>query len=318
MVAAIDVIVAAFRDGSTIGRAVASALIQEEVARVIVVDDCSGDDTVDKAQAADDGSGRLTVLTQTRNEGPSAARNRALAEGKSPLVAILDGDDFFLPNRFAALLRHAEWDLIADNVAFIPEGTKEMPTDRRTSRGPASSLDLASFVTGNLSRPGRSRHELGFAKPIIRRAFLEKHGFEWDPGLRLGEDFSLYARLLKAGAKFLIVEDCGYVATVRPTSLSGVHGEAELAALLLSAEELASDRTLSANERRALRPYVWQLRVKLHHRRFLSAKRSDLMTGIAVAMSRPALVPALALAIARDKLARFAPTQSAGVRYLFV
>ena len=104
----VDVIIAAWNCENTIGRAVASALAQMEVRMVFVVDDASADKTADRAYAAGDGSPRLTVLRSSENVGPAAARNKALALCTAPWVAVLDGDDYFLPGRFSRMLALAE------------------------------------------------------------------------------------------------------------------------------------------------------------------------------------------------------------------
>src|SRR5262245_30863449 len=99
----VDVIIAAWNAQHTIRRAVRSALMQEQVAQVIVVDDASRDGTQVSARLADDGSGRLTIIALPQNVGPARARNIALDHSYSPYVCILDADDYFLPNRIDRL-----------------------------------------------------------------------------------------------------------------------------------------------------------------------------------------------------------------------
>ena len=98
-----------------------SALDQQEVHDVIVVDDASTDETANSARSVDDGTGRLRVTRLEANGGPSVARNHAVALSGAPLIAILDADDFYLPGRFRPLLAQPDWDFIADNVAFVGE-----------------------------------------------------------------------------------------------------------------------------------------------------------------------------------------------------
>ncbi|MFG3656131.1 glycosyl transferase family A, partial [Klebsiella pneumoniae] len=49
-------------------------------------------------------------------------------------------------------------------------------------------LNIKGFIDGNISRRGASRGEIGFLKPVMRRAFLDAHGLRYDEKLRLGED----------------------------------------------------------------------------------------------------------------------------------
>lgn len=93
----ICIIIAAKNAADTITRAITSALAEPETAEVIVIDDSSTDDTAAVARAADDGTGRLNVTRFEVNRGPSAARNHAISISQSPLLAVLDADDFFFP-----------------------------------------------------------------------------------------------------------------------------------------------------------------------------------------------------------------------------
>ena len=230
--AGIDVIVAAWNRADTIERAVASALAQDNLGRVIVVDDGSSDDTalrVERMAKADD---RVTLIRQPRNGGPAAARNAALAVSTAPWFTILDGDDFFLPGRLAGLLKLAEgYDLIADDLLQVAEEK----VDREKPRPMMSDvpfdpwdLDFVAFVLGNVSKPGAQRKELGFFKPLMRRAFLDAHHLRYDERLRLGEDFALYAAALLNGARFRVCASQGYVSVMRSGSLSGNHSRQDL------------------------------------------------------------------------------------------
>src|SRR5882757_8020759 len=102
------VIIAARNAVRTVPAAIASALREPEVAEVVVVDDASTDDTAKVATAADDGTGRLSVIRLDVNRGPSFARNAAIAGSKSPFISILDADDFFLEGRFGNLFAGAD------------------------------------------------------------------------------------------------------------------------------------------------------------------------------------------------------------------
>jgi succinoglycan biosynthesis protein ExoU len=220
----VDIIIAAWNCENTIGRAVASALAQMDVRMVFVVDDASADRTADRAYAAGDGSPRLTVLRSSENVGPAAARNKALALCTAPWVAVLDGDDYFLPGRFSRMLALAEgWDFIADNLLQTSEDHGHadvlLPTLGREPFRPYQ-CSFETFVLGNISKPGRDRKELGFLQPLMRRAFLLEHGLCYNENLRIGEDYTLCAHALASGARFLIVPSLGYVAVLRWNSLS--------------------------------------------------------------------------------------------------
>ena len=312
----ICVIIAAYNARETIGRAVRSALDAPEVAEVVVIDDASSDGSADAARAADDGTGRLRVLSLPRNMGPAAARNIALGESSAPIITMLDADDHVLPGRFATLLAIPGWDAIADNILFVPESMAANPAILPEQRGNpvVRTLDIAAFVDGNVSRPDRPRGELGFIKPLIRRDFLVSHGLHYDETLRLGEDFILYARMLHAGARFLLSNAVGYCAIERPTSLSGRHRTEDLAALLAADDALLAEFTGAG--RQALLRHRRQLGVKLLHRQLLDAKRErGLFAGLACLARCPRHALDVARAVWNDKRGAN-PAPSPAVRYL--
>jgi succinoglycan biosynthesis protein ExoU len=304
--AQVCVIVAARNAAETIAAAVGSALYEPEVAEVVVVDDGSTDGTSACAAKADDGSGRLTVISWTRNRGPAYARNRAIEMSEAPLIAILDADDFFLPGRFRHLLSTDDWDFIADNVAFIDFGDRAVDAPEITAfRADPSFLNLREFVLGNIARRGRRRGELGFLKPVMRRAFLEQGRLSYRESLRLGEDYDLYVRALARGARYKVVRTCGYGALVRSDSLSGQHRTEDLERAYAADRDIVkSELGLSPVEAAAVGRHARHLRRRFELRRFLDMKNhSGLQAAAFHALARPATVPGLATDILIDKLA---------------
>lgn len=274
----VAVIIAAFNAGDTIARAIRSALAEDRVQEVIVVDDCSRDDTHAKARQSDDGTGRLTVIGLDNNKGPSTARNVALEQSHALHFCVLDADDYFLPGRMTRLLASSgsDWDMLADDLILVSGGIsnqdlaglcQDKPTD-------AGLLDLPTFVAGNISRPGHSRRELGFLKPIVRRAFVEAHALRYEETLRLGEDFAFYVSALIAGARFRLVGPCGYVAVERSSSLSARHSGADLQGLVdFDDRVLARGVGLTEDARRALAAHRRATARKVDHMAILDRRR---------------------------------------------
>lgn len=309
----ICVIVAAMNAETTIARAVASALSEPQVREVVVIDDASRDATAAVARSVDDGTGRLHVHRSPRNLGPAAARNLALARSSAPLVAVLDADDAILPGRFAALADPGgDWDMSADNIIFISETEAEEFAELAAfaTGGVAERMTFGHFVAANISEAGRPRGELGFLKPVMRRAFLERHGLTYDPRLRLGEDFDLYARMLLAGARFRLVATCGYLAIERPDSLSSRHSSADLAALVAADDRMLAG-PLRDSDRAILVAHRAQCAQRWHHRHFLDAKRRrGLLGALFEHRDQPRLLLDAGRGVARDKLAMLWPERT--------
>jgi succinoglycan biosynthesis protein ExoU len=309
--APVCVIIPAFNAAATIGQTIRSVLAEPEVGEVVVVDDASRDATVETARAADDHSGRLVIHRQETNGGPSQARNRAIAESSRPLLAIVDADDMVVPGRFGHLLGTARgnWDFLADNIVFIPEDAigdaTGLAVDQPTEC-PSRRLGLEQFVLGNIPEPNRPRAELGFLKPVFRREFLEANCLSYDPTLRLGEDFVLYARALLHGARFVVAASCGYIAIQRSHSLSGSHRTADLEALLVASERLDAEarlRGMTGGMLAILERHRAGLRDKVALRRLLdNAREMGRLRALAGALPEPRQLSRSALALRRDRL----------------
>ncbi len=306
------IIIAAKNAADTIARAIVSALAEPEVTEVVVIDDGSTDDTAAVARAAADGSGRVNVVRFDENRGPAAARNHAIAISKSPLLGVLDADDFFFPGRMRQLLAQDGWDFIADNIAFI-DAAQATGAERKIGRFAPSPrlLDLVGFVEGNITRRGVRRGEIGFLKPLMRRSFLDECGLRYNETLRLGEDFDLYARALARGARYKIIHSCGYAAVVRGNSLSGSHRTIDLRRLYEADRAILAEARLSGDAAAALRRHERHIRGRYELRHFLDLKNHEgIATAFAYALAHPGALPAIVGGIVGDKTERFRRSRS--------
>jgi succinoglycan biosynthesis protein ExoU len=205
------------------------------------------------------------------NAGPGASRNAAISATAAPWIAILDADDYLQPGRFSKLLAAGgDADFVADElIRTTPAGTPSAPSTLPTW----SALDFEHFVLGNLGAL-KGPLDLGFLKPIFRRAFIETHQLRYRPELRLGEDYEVYARALALGARFLIGGAAGYVSVERPGSLSKDHSEDDLLRLRDCDDVLRSLKAYSRAERRALDRHWTSVDCRLQWRRLISAVKA--------------------------------------------
>jgi succinoglycan biosynthesis protein ExoU len=281
--------------------------LEPQVAEVVVVDDGSTDETAVVARSADDRSGRLLVLSLTRNRGPAFARNHAIENSTAPLISVLDADDFFLEARFSRLLNGDDWDLVADNIVFIDESNlAEEPPLPEFLPDPFF-LDLRGFVEANIARRGRPGSELAFLHPVMRRAFLNEHGLRYNDALRLGEDYDLYARALAKNARFKVIRTSGYGAVVRRDSLTRRHSTADLRNFCEADDTLAA--LCSAEQRATVRRHQRKVRARYELRRFLDFKAAKgTFAALARAMMNPTALPAILIGITTDKWRALART----------
>ena len=123
----ITVVIPAYQSAETIERALKSVALQTlRPAEVIVIDDGSKDGTADIARRATDlfDDSTLTVIEQ-ENEGPGSARNTGLRRAQTDLVAFLDADDEWLPDkleRSVAPLAEENVELVAHDIVRMEDG----------------------------------------------------------------------------------------------------------------------------------------------------------------------------------------------------
>lgn len=95
-----SVVIPAYNAGNSLPAAIESCLAQTLPAHeIIIVDDASTDDTEAIAQQYE----QVTLLQQLENAGPSAARNKGWDAATGDVIAFLDADDVWHPDKLKVL-----------------------------------------------------------------------------------------------------------------------------------------------------------------------------------------------------------------------
>lgn len=114
----VGVIVPCYRHGIFLDGCIASIKAQTlRPAAIVVVDDASPDPETIEALARLDDDPDVTVLRQPENSGPSAARNRGLAELSTSYVLPVDADDELLPDALERMV--AQLEKAPSDVGFV-------------------------------------------------------------------------------------------------------------------------------------------------------------------------------------------------------
>ncbi len=147
-------------------------------AEILVVDDGSTDGSAAIARAFDP---PVHVLTQA-NLGPAAARNLGVEHASSDLLAFLDADDLWMPNKLARQLLAIETDRALDAVLGQVENFV--------------SPELEASEAAKLARNAALSGEFHIGALLIRRdAFLRVGWF--DIRLRHGEFIDWWSRAMQ-------------------------------------------------------------------------------------------------------------------------
>jgi glycosyltransferase involved in cell wall biosynthesis len=189
--ACISVVIPLFNKGNCIGRTIQSVLDQTVPCReIVVVDDGStdgGHGVVERIQ--DD---RMRLYEQT-NQGPSAARNRGIAETQGELITFLDADDEWKPWFLELILHlrtrcpHAGAYATACEI-HEPDGHVWMPSFREIPPAPWEG------VIPNYFRSAIGDGPVWTSAVVVPREVLDTVGsFALCNGV--GEDAELWARI---------------------------------------------------------------------------------------------------------------------------
>ncbi len=137
----VAVIVPCYQHGRFLREAIDSIHAQTlPAARIVVVDDASGDQETVDALADVERDERVTVIRQPLNAGPSVARNQALARVEESYVLPLDADDVLLPGALEAMVVQLEQ--APPDVGFVYPLAQHFGTRHDLYEPPAYNLHL--------------------------------------------------------------------------------------------------------------------------------------------------------------------------------
>lgn len=186
-----SVIVPAYKQARYLSLCIESVLAQrEEDFELIVVDDASPDESA----AIVDGYGdpRIRLIRHHTNRGLAATRNSGLQVARGRLIALLDSDDAFDPEKLARhrafLEANCEIGLSYNARLHIDEEGNGLAFSR-----PPQAAALAECLLG---------FPFGTCDVVIRREYIDRVG-AFDSTYRYyGEDRDFFARLALEGCRF--------------------------------------------------------------------------------------------------------------------
>lgn len=181
----ISVVMAAYNEEKFLKESIESILNQTfKDFELIIINDCSTDNSLEIMKSYNDK--RIRIIDNQKNVGFLKSRNKALKIARGKYIAILDGDDISLPNRFKIQFNYLENNLhiflVGSSGIFIDENGTEIGRFRK--------YDDYELLAWRLPK------SCGILSPSV---MFRNHGIFYDVNFGGASDYKLYLDLLSKG-----------------------------------------------------------------------------------------------------------------------
>ncbi len=208
----VDVIIPTFNRVRKVVWAISSVLYQTFTDyQIIVVDDGSTDGTAD---ALSQFHPYITHLSHQNNLGVSAARNTGLRSARSSLIAFLDSDDYWLPEKLAFQVeffkKNPEAIACQTEEIWIRKGLRVNPRKKHLK------------PLGDIFEPSLKRCLVSPSAVMVKRSVLQEVGL-FDEDLPACEDYDLWLRISCQYPIYLLKRNLAVKEGGGPDQLSSSH-----------------------------------------------------------------------------------------------
>jgi glycosyltransferase involved in cell wall biosynthesis len=197
---AVSVIIATYNSGPLVAyalNALQAQTLPADLIEILVVDDGSSDDTWVRLSELAAQRPNIKIFRQQHTGGPSAGRNRALAEACGEYVFFHDSDDYLGPDalrRFVNLAQQHNSDIVVGRVSWIGRPDAEAGFTRTVP-----DADLVDHGVWHSLTPHK----------LIRRSLIEDLGLRFHEDMVQGEDQVFMASCFFAARKISILGERG-------------------------------------------------------------------------------------------------------------
>ena len=228
--APVSVVIPCFQCAETIGPAVESIAAQTLLpTEVLLVDDASGDGTIDVLQelAGRYPAGWIKVIRSPHNGGPSVARNLGWEQASQEYIAFLDSDDSWLPPKLQLQMQ-----VLVEDPGIALLGHKMEVRERRAKR-PELRLPVRTSILGRWHFLWKNPYPT--ASVMLRRDLP----FRFNENFRRVEDFLLWAEIGLSGYRCATINQTLALYHKPTYGAGGLSGD--LAAMRRAAEKVREE-----------------------------------------------------------------------------
>lgn len=206
----VSVIIPTYNRVGTIVKSINSVLNQTySDFEIIVVDDCSTDNTLSEVRKISDG--RIKIISHEVNKGASAARNTGINNATGKYIAFQDSDDEWLTEKLEKQMYAIRENKI--NADIIYSSFERRINNEFIEVIPVSNKPL----TGNICYTLASSNVVGPPTVLIRREILRN--IKFNENLKALEDWDFFLKLAKHNV-FLFLNEVLVITNVSENSIS--------------------------------------------------------------------------------------------------
>ena len=159
---------------------------------LIVVDDCSSDGTGGLVTRIAQGDERIKLISLKKNfGGPAGPRNVGVEHARFDLIAFLDSDDIWHPQKLEEQLKlinsNTETFICSSMIDFENDSIIEFPKIFRVS------VENIGFLSQSV------RAKIPTSSVLVSKRLISKFPFEESPAYKAVEDFHCWLRILDSG-----------------------------------------------------------------------------------------------------------------------
>ena len=189
----VSIIMPSWNSGEFITESINSVISQTYTNwELIIVDDCSSDDTETIVKSIVDT--RIRYMKNDVNLGAALTRNRALREAKGKWIAFLDSDDLWKPRKLERQLK-----FMIDNGYYFSYHEYEKIDEK--------SKPLNILVSGPSIVNKRKMYNYGYPGCLTFMYNFEKFGLIQIDDIKKNNDYAILLKLCKTGSCYLLKEN---------------------------------------------------------------------------------------------------------------
>lgn len=191
----VSIIVPAYNASKTINKCLDSLLNQTlKELEVIVVNDCSKDDTLKKIEKYKDR--RIILLNNESNLGPAASRNKAISMARGKFIGFVDSDDYVDVNMYKTMVDAMtdDIDLVCCSRYNVIKGELKPIINKHQTDNPKEFSKTSNYNVDKL----------------FRKSILDKYKIIQPENYKYAEDFAFNIRYKYYARKMVILENPFY------------------------------------------------------------------------------------------------------------